>query len=524
MTEVSTPEPLVGKEVKDGLPRRFGTNVLANYLAAAATIASGLVLTPLLIHHLGVEAFGVWALAGSVAVYLDLLDFGFGAATTKLVAEDAYVRPQGVIRTLNTSFWVLSLMGVIGLAVGLVMAQFVPDWFSVPHHLASAATVVVAVLAVSLATAIPGDTIGGALAGHQRYDLLALSNMFVAVSTSAVAVGVVLAGGGLIILAVSTALMAMLAHGLRWIMLRRLVPGLHLSPRLIDRHRLRRTTRLSMWFLVRDLAVTVVMRIDILVVGAFLGVGEIAVYAVGSKLAQLSDKILVPISQVFLPESSVLYRKGDHGGLSALLVDGTRLSLVVGVPITVVLVALSHPIVRVWVGPGFRGAPAILAVMAANFGIRAVTSSAGQLIAGVGWARAAANISVGEAAVNLTLSLALIGPLGAVGVAYGTLAGAALVDLPAMMLLACRAAQLPVRTLCRRALLPHVVPGALAIVAAVAGRVVWRATLAGLVSTTAAVLVVYAISYLALGATPAERQRLRNAAGSISGLAVGRTS
>ena len=65
------------------LPRRFRRNVLTSYANTATTALVALVMTPVLVHGLGTEAYGIWVLAGSLALYLELLEFGFGLATVK---------------------------------------------------------------------------------------------------------------------------------------------------------------------------------------------------------------------------------------------------------------------------------------------------------------------------------------------------------------------------------------------------------------------------------------------------------
>src|SRR5580704_10484996 len=156
--------------LEGGLPARFGKNVFMNYAAQGLTALSAVVLTPILLHHLGKSTYGLWVVASGAVVYLELFELGFGGATTKLIAEDASVRPDSALRTLNTTFFVLLPLGLLALLGGVG-------------------------LAFALATSIPGDTFGGALVGHQRYDLLASANASMTFATAAVSIAVVVTGG-----------------------------------------------------------------------------------------------------------------------------------------------------------------------------------------------------------------------------------------------------------------------------------------------------------------------------------------
>ena len=88
------------------LPRRFGRNLITSYLNTATVAVITVVTTPVLVNGLGREGFGIWSLVASFALYLKLLDLGFGKATSKYVAEyDAVSNPSGSRTAVVTTFW-----------------------------------------------------------------------------------------------------------------------------------------------------------------------------------------------------------------------------------------------------------------------------------------------------------------------------------------------------------------------------------------------------------------------------------
>ena len=58
--------------------RLLRRNVVSSYVVYAASILSGLILTPLVVHELGKTEYGVWAFIGSLSVWVRLLDLGVG--------------------------------------------------------------------------------------------------------------------------------------------------------------------------------------------------------------------------------------------------------------------------------------------------------------------------------------------------------------------------------------------------------------------------------------------------------------
>src|SRR5271169_3894571 len=114
------------------LPARLGAGALLNYISQGSAAVAAIVVTPLLLHHLGRSAFGIWILASTVIGYLELFELGFGGAAVKLMAEDANVRPERAVRTLNTAFAILLPLGVLALGLGVVVSLLAPDLFTIP--------------------------------------------------------------------------------------------------------------------------------------------------------------------------------------------------------------------------------------------------------------------------------------------------------------------------------------------------------------------------------------------------------
>ena len=72
--------------------RYLRRNVLGVYAVYAVAVVSGLVVTPIVIHSVGTEGFGVWSFIGSVTIYLSVLDGEYGTAgalSTILIAVTA---------------------------------------------------------------------------------------------------------------------------------------------------------------------------------------------------------------------------------------------------------------------------------------------------------------------------------------------------------------------------------------------------------------------------------------------------
>jgi O-antigen/teichoic acid export membrane protein len=498
-----------------GLPARFARNVSTNYVAAGLSAVAGVFVTPLLLHHLGERDFGVWALALSLIAYLEVLELGFGAACTKLMADDARKRPDDVSRTLSTSVLVLSGTGLLALFLGLGLAAVAPALTDVPTGLESTTRIVIAVLAVAVALSIPGDAFGGGLAAYQRYDLRSLSNTILVALTTASTFVLVLSGNGLIAVALGTAICSVVMHPVRWAMLRRVDPDLHLSVHLISRRSLSLVSRVSGWFLLADVAAYLSYTTDLVLVGAVLGIKAVALYAIGSKLALLAQKALNEASTVLLPEAATISRNGLHSAMAALLLDGTRLTMLIGIPLSLLTTILAGPAIRAWVGRGYDGSIVVLIVLTLDSAFRTIANPAESIVIGAGRVRTYALWMTVQAVVNVAITLTLIFSVGISGPAIGTLVGTALIITPAFVIISGRVAGLSIATFLRGAVLPHLAPAVIAGVVLLLGRHLAGEGRLQLVLVASAGLVAYALAYLWLSANDAERDKLRLLVGRI---------
>jgi O-antigen/teichoic acid export membrane protein len=493
------------------MPARFGRNLVSLYLNTAMSALIAIVMTPVLAHGLGKEQFGIWVVVGSMILYLELLEFGFGSATVKYVAEyKALGDWQRVRRTIATSFWVLSIPGLIALAVGIVLTILFPTLFDVPAGAISSARILVLLLAVDMAISIPGDTLGGTLIGLQRYDLLNLSLIVVALAQAIGWAIIIATDGGLVMLAVVTVALSLAGQLWRYLMVRRLVPDVSISPKLFDRSLVKPVAGLSMWFALIDLSMTVVLKIDVIIVGAILGLPAAAVYGVGQKLALVAEKVTTPATSSFFPFSSELSATKGVVGIRDSLVTATRISLGVAGPLCLTLILLAKPAVTTWLGPSFVRAGQVVALLGAAAAIKALTRPGLIMLNGAGKARVAAFTSTFEAVINLTLSVILARSMGLVGVALATLIASIAADLLLFLPLMCRQLEVSLISFLLPVARAHVLPIAVALGV---GFLLPRSTIDGLPSLLlcgAAIGISYLLTFLVTGLSRDERNRARS--------------
>lgn len=87
-----------------------------------------LILAPIMIARLGLDAFGVWAVTGALATYAGLLDLGIGRSLSRFIAiYDADGRERQIRECVGLGMIAVTVVGAVAATVAAVIAPFLSD-------------------------------------------------------------------------------------------------------------------------------------------------------------------------------------------------------------------------------------------------------------------------------------------------------------------------------------------------------------------------------------------------------------
>ncbi len=178
-------------------------NVLANVLGGSWAALLALVLIPVQVRILGVEAYGLLAFLASTQVLFSIFDLGLSPTITREVAKDTsadLLRTRELVRSLSVLYWPIGI--VLGTALFAGAGWLASHWLHLGSLPADRAEAAIRYGAVAIFLRWPVSLFSGVLAGRQRFDHL---NALKAV------VATVSAAGGLAVLFVTRDLLAYMA-------------------------------------------------------------------------------------------------------------------------------------------------------------------------------------------------------------------------------------------------------------------------------------------------------------------------
>jgi O-antigen/teichoic acid export membrane protein len=410
--------------------RLLRRNVILIYGVYAVTLASGLVVTPIIVGALGTEQFGIWALIGSILGFIALLDLGIGPSVLRFAAEQ---RGRGVkdetSELTSTALAIYLVLALVTLLLAVVLAWLLPQAVEISDQYVRAAQIAVVISVSTFVLRFPVGLFSYLLAGQQRYDILNIGNLLGAVVYFGLAVAVLyVADGGLVALALITVVVAAvrLLPPLFW--LKSELPELRLRRSLVTRRQARELLSFSSRNMLIQVASKVVVSTDVIVVGIIFGSVAAGVYGIPAKLFALAFGVGIASTTLLFPVLSELEGADDRERQERYLLAGVRLGVAVVVAIGLPLVFLPDRFLEAWLPSDFDVSTAapILAILMVSLLFAQPGHLLAQFLVARGRHGRLAVARLATVAVNLLLSIGLALWVDLWGVALATLVTEAL--------------------------------------------------------------------------------------------------
>lgn len=430
--------------------RSIGSNWALNALQVVVLMF----LTPFTLRTLGAEQNGVWVTVVSLTGLLRLLVLGVPMASVKSIAEARGRKDvAGVNRAIATCLAITLGMGALALALGWLQLEAFEHGYldgalgaGLTPEQRAAAQVAFVLAATQVAAAFVLRLPYGVLEAHEDFTT---RNGIMAVELLARAGLTVLllpADPDLATLAGILVATMVLEFALAWLAIRSRHAGVRFSLASFDRSLVRGILSFSVFAMLLNVGTLLAFRCDALVIGRWLDAAATTQFDLGAKFFEPLAGFVIGIGAVVMPTATRLKASGKVEDLRPVLLRWTRISFLLVLAIGAFLLLFGPEFLALWVGPELAGpAASVLRVLMASFLVYLpVRGVALPILMGLGQPVKPTFALLVMGVVNVGLSIALVGPLGLVGVALGTALPNVLFSL-FVATLACRELAVPAR-------------------------------------------------------------------------------
>lgn len=398
-------------------------NVVVSQFSTALLMAGSFLVTPAMLAGLGDDKYGGWLLINSFISYMKFLDLGTSAGTVKYGAGALERGDEGDLRKVLSStsaiflgVGVLSTLGTLGLAWGI--PRFYPGIGADP--------VAILLLGAALGLDLFSRTFAAALRIRSLffvYDSVEILTFIV------FKLGLLLYfahHGGLSyrLLGLLTLLETACRNGVVVVAALFVTPYVRAAnPFKPARDMIKKLTAMGLAMSIMHVADIVRFQLDTGVIGYFMpGNGtNISIFGVGTRLPSIAYSAIGVIGAVLIPRFSGLAETNDQDGVKSLLKRANLATGLVAAFVLVNIAVLGPHFLELWLKkPWVPTSGKILLLMLPGYFVALLTGPSAGVLVGRGRLRGLTTITVGEAILNLVLSVAFVQSFGIFGVALGT--------------------------------------------------------------------------------------------------------
>jgi O-antigen/teichoic acid export membrane protein len=401
--------------------RLLRRNLVSTYVVYGASVVAALVLTPVIVHALGKDAYGLWVFIGSITVFVQLLDLGVGPSVVRFGAHARGAQtPEEISALASVGIVVYAIIGAATVVAGVVLAVIVPYLISIPHDLVEPARAATLLVVAGIAARFPLGLFNNLLLGQQRYDIVNLGNLVGLVVYFVLVIAILPWYGGIVLLATVTLVSTLLRLGLPLLWLRRELPFLKLRRALVSRLRVRELLSFSWHNFLIHLAAKVAYSSDVVVVGIVLGAKAAALYGVPSRIFALVLGLGSGATNLLYPAFAELEGADERQRQRRLLMVGLRLGMALMLLLALPLILIPDQLIYGWIGPGWGPSSAVLALLGIVLVVHQPAQLLSQYLVARGYQRRLSAILLFVVGANLVLSIVLASAVGIWGVAFAT--------------------------------------------------------------------------------------------------------
>jgi O-antigen/teichoic acid export membrane protein len=493
--------------------KRVVINSLSGMVRLFAEIVVAFILSPIIVHQLGNDRYGVWELLLAIVGYLGFLELGVSPAVVQGVARaSGSGDPAAMRRTFATGTWLLASLGLFGGLLILFAAPFGPQITNFQPSVSEPFIMLFALFGANMAVALPNNGFSAFLLGMQEHSFVNMVRVVIIV-VRATLVYVVLkyqAEHALIY-------MAMLVLGTEIVESFVFVGRIYFIHRGMSLH-----PRYFEWTAAKDLMVygaksaalmasgNLVRRVSMIVVAHQRGPTAVTYYAIVARLSDYAHSFVLTLGTPLTSYFSHMSGGADRATLVRTWQQTTRMLMLFSLSAPIGLAWLGPPFIARWMGPEYAAAGYwVLIILCTGFFLESVASNCNRLLLATAKHGGVAAVSVVSAPVCLALSILFGAQWGIAGVAGAVslyVVGQAWVELYQ----ACGVLNIPITEHLRKTVMPYIAPLLLLVLALTAMNYVFTPTTYARIALTGLVsMMIFIAAALAVAWRHEERAALR---------------
>ncbi len=308
-----------------------------------------LLATPLFIHHMGLEQYGIWMMATTVNQFMNVLNFGLGDSTIHAIATNRAENNtskivEQVAKNWSLAITISTLASLLG--VGIAFSGLVQYWFHVPLVEQLDSKFVLCLAFGSTAIKFMELVLLSVFKGFERFDYSARLSLISRNSMILMSIALVVLGCELAVVFLGIVIINLCNVLLQLLTVKKLFSFLQFKPSFRFQYKFENTHHY--WYWLQSLIGMFGFLSDRLIVGYFTNIKVLGLYATASLIGSQLHNALVALGTFLFPK--VAYEKKLNTNLLPLYYNSRFIIASLGWIITYSVLLVSPFVFKWWLG------------------------------------------------------------------------------------------------------------------------------------------------------------------------------
>ncbi|MFX0202231.1 MAG: lipopolysaccharide biosynthesis protein [Candidatus Hodarchaeota archaeon] len=311
----------------------IGRNTLFGIAEKIIRISLSMLMIPVVVHYIGLDGFGIWAIIIAAVSYMTMGVGGAGSAFQKYVAESTatgnFTRAS---KLLSAGFFLVLLFSIVTLVPVALLSAKLSHVIKVPEQFIGIFRQSVSVLAIAMIFCNVGSVYSAIIMGAHRIDLVKTIDSICTLAQSAITLALLFLGFGLVGMVIALAISELVRAVTFIIFSSRVLPDVTIAPSLISYPYLKETLRFAGSYQVYNFLEIAYGGLLPFLVLRFFNPELTGIYAVSRRLVSLpflvSESFLLP----FLSGAAWTYAKGEIEEFSTLISKAMKFTITMLIP------------------------------------------------------------------------------------------------------------------------------------------------------------------------------------------------
>ncbi len=407
------------------MSKQIKWGIVLQYSQMAINAIIKLLYIPIMLDILGDTEYGIYNLASSIIGYLGLLSLGFGAAYIKFYSKYKSQEDIEGIKKLNGLYLIVfSIMGLISLVVGLILA-FNVSWFFNSAYSANdlyIAKVLMIFCSINLAVSFPYSVFSSYISSQEKFIYQKLVNIITTIISPCVTIFLLFSGYGSIGMVVGTSIITLIAHVIN-ITYCFTKLKMKFAFGKIDFSLLKEIAVFSVFIAINQIIDQLNWQTDKVILGKTINGVAVAVYAIASTINNIFINFSTAISGVFTPKIHRIVSKKEENmtlQFSDLMIKVGRLQFFVIMLVLTGFIFFGKYFISIWAGDDYTISYYIALLLICPETIALIQSLGIEIRRAMNEHKIVSLIMLGMAVLNVVLSVIFVRFWGVLGVAFGT--------------------------------------------------------------------------------------------------------